>query len=113
MATPHEVIAAVQAGDAQTLRELLGQDRSLAGARDENGVSALMHALYRQRKDLAELLRAARPELDVFEAASLGRSDSVEKMVERDPRLANSRSGDGFTPLHFAAFFGEERVARV
>jgi len=113
MATAQEVIAAVQAGDAQSLRALLTQDRSLARARDENGVSALMHALYRQRKDLAEVLRAARPELDVFEAASLGRSDLVEEMVERDRRLANSHSGDGFTPLHFASFFGEERVARV
>lgn len=113
MATAQEVMEAVEAGDAQALRELLAQDRGLAAARDENGVSALMHALYRQRKDLAELLRAARPELDVFEAASLGRSDLVEEMVERNPRLANSRSGDGFTPLHFAAFFGEERVARV
>ena len=110
MATAQEVIAAVQAGDAQSLRALLAQDRSLARARDENGVSALMHALYRQRKDLAEVLRAARPELDVFEAASLGRSDLVEEMVERDRRLANSHSGDGFTPLHFASFFGEERV---
>jgi ankyrin repeat protein len=113
MATSHDVIAAVQAGDAERLRSLLPQDRALAAARDQSGVSALMHALYRQRKDLADLLRAARPELDVFEAASLGRSDLVEELVERDPRQAFARSGDGFTPLHFAAFFGEERVARV
>jgi uncharacterized protein len=113
MATAQDVISTVQAGNAQGLRELLAQERSLAAARDEQGVSALMHALYYQRKDLAELLRAARPELDIFEAASLGRSDLVQELVERDPRLANARSGDGFTPLHFAAFFGEERVARV
>jgi ankyrin repeat protein len=108
-----DVIAAVMAGDATQVRALVAADRSLAAARDENGVSALMHALYRQRKDLAELLRASRPELDIFEASSLGRSDLIEELVERNPRLANSRSGDGFTPLHFAAFFGEESVARV
>jgi ankyrin repeat protein len=72
-----------------------------------------MHALYRQRKDMADVLRAGRGDLDIFEAASLGRSDLVEDLVSGDPRLANARSGDGFTPLHFAAFFGQESVARV
>ena len=113
MDTSQQVIAAVQSGNVEELRTLLQHSPSLAGARDTGGVSALMHALYRQRKDAVDLLRAAHPELDIFEAASLGRADLVAEMVERDPRLAFSRSGDGFTPLHFAAFFGEESVARV
>lgn len=113
MAGSEEVIAAVESGNADQLKELLAADRSLGAARDAGGVSALMQALYRQRKDMVELLRRARPELDIFEAASLGRPDLVEEMVARDPRLANARSGDGFTPLHFVAFFGEETVARV
>jgi ankyrin repeat protein len=108
-----EVIAAIESGDAGQLKDLLAQDRSLAAARDASGVSALMHALYRQRKDMADVLRAGRGDLDIFEAASLGRSDLIEELVSRDPRLANARSGDGFTPLHFAAFFGQESVARV
>ena len=108
-----DVLAAVQAGDVQQLKDLLAQDRSLGTARDGSGVSALMHALYRQRKDLVDVLRGTGMELDIFEAASLGRSDLVEEMVERDPRMAFARSGDGFTPLHFAAFFGQETVARV
>ena len=108
-----DVMAAVQSGNVEQLKELLAQDRSLGRARDGSGVSALMHALYRQRKDMVDALRGTGLELDVFEAASMGRSDLVEEMVERDPRLANSRSGDGFTPLHFAAFFGHESVARV
>jgi ankyrin repeat protein len=113
MTEARDLIAAVVGGDATEVRQLVAADRSLASARDENGVSALMHALYRQRKDLAELLRAGRPELDVFEASSMGRSDIVAELVEGNPRLANSRSGDGFTPLHFAAFFGQESVAHV
>jgi uncharacterized protein len=108
-----DVMAAVQSGNVEQLKELLAQDRSLGAARDGSGVSALMHALYRQRKDIVDALRATGLEFDVFEAASMGRSDLVEEMVERDPRLANARSGDGFTPLHFAAFFGHESVARV
>jgi ankyrin repeat protein len=108
-----DVIAAIESGNADQLKQLLAENRALGGARDAGGVSALMQALYRQRKDMVDLLRAARPELDIFEAASLGRPDLVEDMVSRDPRLANARSGDGFTPLHFAAFFGEDSVARV
>jgi uncharacterized protein len=108
-----EVIAAIQAGDAEQLRSLLAQDRTLAAARDASGVSAMMHSLYRQRKDMVDLLRAANPEFDIFEAGSIGRSDLVAEMIEGNPRLANARSGDGFTPLHFAAFFGHENVARV
>ncbi len=107
------VIAAIQAGDAEQLKTLLAGDRSLAGARDASGVSAMMHALYRQRKDMVDALRGAGVEYDIFEAASQGRSDLVAEMVERDARLAFARSGDGFTALHFAAFFGQESVARV
>lgn len=107
------VIAAIEAGDAEQLKTLLAGDRSLAGARDTSGVSAMMHALYRQRKDMVDALRGAGVEYDIFEAASQGRSDLVAEMVERDPRLAFARSGDGFTALHFAAFFGQETVARV
>jgi uncharacterized protein len=113
LAGTEDVIAAIESGNANQLRELLAEDRSLGGARDAGGVSALMQALYRHRKDMVELLRTARPDLDIFEAASLGRPDLVEDMVTRDPRLANARSGDGFTPLHFATFFGEESVARM
>jgi len=108
-----EVIAAIQAGDAEQLKSLLAQDRTLASARDANGVSAMMHSLYGRRKDMVDLLRAANLEFDVFEASSIGRSDLVAEMVESNPRLANARSGDGFTALHFAAFFGHESVARV
>jgi len=108
-----DVIEAIESGNAERLKELLAADRTLGAARDVSGVSALMQALYRQRKDMVELLRRVRPDLDIFEAASLGRADLVEEMVDRDPRLANAHSGDGFTPLHFAAFFGEESVARV
>jgi uncharacterized protein len=113
LAGGEDVLAAIESGNADELKQLLSENRSLGGARDAAGVSALMQALYRQRKDMVDLLRAARPELDIFEAASLGRPDLVEDMVSRDPRLANARSGDGFTPLHFAAFFGEDSVARV
>lgn len=106
-----EVIDAVQTGDLQKLRALVTQAPSLATARDANGVSAIMHALYRRRKDSLDLLLDARPELDILEATSLGRTERVAELLRRDPDLANAWSADGFTPLHFAAFFGQEVIA--
>ena len=113
MAQSTDVLAAIQDGKVEQLRALLAENTALASARDANGVSVLMHAIYQQRKDLIDALRIKLNAFDVFEAASLGRSDLVEELVKDRPALANAWSGDGFTPLHFAAFFGQDTVARV
>ena len=67
MAETQDVIAAVEAGDADRLRAVLAEDRNLAAARDGSGVSALMHALYRQRKDMVDVLRAGRGDTPGYE----------------------------------------------
>jgi len=71
-----------------------------------------MQALYRGDEDRARRL-AEEGELDVFEAASLGRSDRLRELLEREPQLAHARADDDFTPLHYAAFFGDAASARV
>jgi hypothetical protein len=63
------------------------------------------------RKDMVDLLLAARPELDIFEATAAGHSERVAELLHRDPTVARSWSADGFTALHFAAFFGQEAIA--
>lgn len=106
-----EVISAVQNGDAERLGTLLKQSPALAGARDASGVSAIMHALYRRQRGALDLLLAARHDLDIFEATSAGRSERVTELLRRDPTLATAWSADGFTALHFAAFFAQEAIA--
>lgn len=108
-----EVLVAVQQGNADRLRALLDEDPSFAAARDGNGISALMHAIYEQRKDLVDLLRVKRTQFDIFEASAMGRTDLVEDLLAQNRLLANAWSGDGFMPLHFAAFFGQDSVARL
>jgi uncharacterized protein len=110
---PGGTIALIDAGDAEGLRAALADDPAAATARDRDGVSATMHALYRRRVDLAELVAAAVPELDVFEAAALGRLDRVLELVGAEPALASARSPDGFTALHYPAFFGHGEAAAV
>ncbi|MGB8012020.1 MAG: ankyrin repeat domain-containing protein [Terriglobales bacterium] len=101
----------IQTGDAEALRLLLEQDPAAAESRDASGVSLLMHSLYRGRRDLAELL-ASKKNLDIFEATALGHLDRLKQCLH-EPSAVNSVSGDGFTALHFACFFGQPEAARL
>lgn len=105
--TADELLAAIDGGDEAAVAAGLAGDPGLAASRDGDGVSATMHALYRGRVAIAERVAAALPELDVFEAAALGRAARVRELVAADPALARAHSADGFTALHYPAFFGE------
>jgi ankyrin repeat protein len=102
----------LQAGDADGLRQLLAQDPAISEARDANRVSLLMHALYRGRRDFAELIAGHKKALDIFEATALGRLDRIKEFLH-DAAAINSHSKDGFTALHFACFFGQPEAARL
>jgi len=112
-ATTAEFFAAIDADDRETVDRLLDADPDLAAGRDDDGVSAVMHALYRARRIAAEDIAADLPALDIFEAAALGRADEVRALLARDPDLATARSSDGFTALHFPAFFGGAEAAQA
>jgi uncharacterized protein len=112
MVSQPDVIAAVHAGDVDAVKRSLQADPALASAKDERGVSALMHAYYRGRKDIAELILNSRSDLDIFEAVAAGRAEAVSATLDRNPAQANTWSADGFTPLHFASFFGQPETAR-
>jgi uncharacterized protein len=103
----------LQAGDADGLRLLLDQDPAFSEARDSTGISLLMHALYRGRRDLAELIASKKKALDIFEATALGRLDRLKQCLRDDASAINSCSKDGFTALHFACFFGPPDAARL
>ena len=70
-----------------------------------DGVSEVMHALYRGHRAEAEAA-AVDGELDVFEAAALGRHPRLAELLRGDESLALAWSDDGFTALHYACFFG-------
>jgi uncharacterized protein len=106
------VIAAVQADDPARLAELLEREPGAAEARDADGISAILHAVYRRRDDLVALLLVRTPSLDIFEAAALGEAGRVTELLDRDRALVRALSPDGYTPLHLAAYFGHADVAR-
>jgi adenosylhomocysteine nucleosidase len=113
MPTDADLIAAVNEGDSPRVAELVATDPQLAGSRDINGVSALMLSRYRLDRSVTDALLAADPELDVFEATALGYVDRLLARLDEDPAFVTARSADGFTALHFAAFFGKAEVARI
>src|ERR1700691_215702 len=106
----------LQKGDTDGLRNLLEEDPSVSEATDVSGVSLLMHAIYRGRLDLAELISSKKKVLDIFEAAALGRHDRLKTCLDEDGidgMGINSHSKDGFTALHFACFFRQPEAARL
>ena len=76
-------------------------------------MSELLQAVYRGDRARAEELLAANPELDVFEAAAVGKVDRLRGLLDEDPALANAWAEDGFQPLGLASFFGHVEAARL
>ena len=76
-------------------------------------VSALMQALYTDDTAKVDELLAAGPDLDVFEAAALGRVDRLGELLGANPELAQAWSPDRATALHFAAFFRQPEATRL
>jgi ankyrin repeat protein len=113
MSSVSDLLDAVRAGDADAVRTLVSADPALANARGKDGVSALMQARYRFDRATTDALLAADPELDVFEAATLGYIDRLNERLMEDSARATAYSSDGFTALHLAAFFGKPESARV
>jgi ankyrin repeat protein len=75
-------------------------------------MSDVLQALYRGDRAEAERLAAAE-ELDVFEAAALGRTKRLRELLDEQPTRANAFGGDGFHPLGLACFFGHVDAARL
>jgi uncharacterized protein len=70
----------------------------------------ILEALYRGERDQARKLAAEAESLNVFEAAALGDAARLEGLLGSEAALARAWSPDGFTALHYAAFFGSPEV---
>lgn len=108
------LLAAISADDLATVDRLLATDPGLAGARDAKGLSPVIHARYAFKTASLDRLVAVRgDDLDIFEAAIVRRPDLVRAHLARDPSLARAWTPDGYTALHYPAFFGGPDVARA
>jgi len=101
----------IQSGDENKLKELLGANPSLASAKSERGLSAMMTAIYSGRTVIRDLLLARGIALELHEAAAAGQLPRVKQIIEQDPALAKSYSPDGFPVFALAAVFGHREIA--
>lgn len=108
-----EFFKTLRRADSNAALDMLKRDSSLARAVDDSGVSALMVALYHGLSDLSASIAQAKGELDLFESAAVGKADDVSRVLKSAPEAHGSRSADGFTPLHLAAFFSRTDVVRL
>jgi uncharacterized protein len=111
MVPPADFLAAIDSGDEAAVRAALSAEPDLAATRDADGVRATMHAFYRGHPAIASIVAAALPELDVFEAAALGDVQRLRQLLAADADLARAFTPDGFTALHYPAFFGSGHAA--
>ncbi len=112
MSDTSEFFSAIRDGNTRVLDDQLAADPSLASA-EQDGVSAILFALYHGREEFARRFVRSGVEPGFFEAAALGDLGRVSELLAADPNLASSHSSDGFGALGLAAFFGHERVVAL
>ena len=108
-----ELFDAIRGGDAARVQALVASDRGIVNRRNERGHSPVLIAQYHHKDDVVAVLLAAGPDLDIFDATSVGATARVAELLDRDPALVTAYSGDGFYPLGLAAFFGHLETVRL
>jgi ankyrin repeat protein len=106
-----DVFTAIDEGNDAAAVAMVRDDPRLSrrhGGAD--GVTPVLHAMYRQRFELATALAAAAGALDLAEAAAI---DDVAQVRSRlaSGAAVDGRTPDGFTPLQLAAYFGAPAAA--
>jgi ankyrin repeat protein len=112
MDSASSLFAAIAAHDLDSVSRLVTADPSLAVAKNEAGISALMFAAYHRQTEIVALICASGPQLDMCEAAAVGDTQRLRAILA-NRSLMVTRSNDGFTPLHFAAFFNHLEAAKL
>ena len=92
---------------------MVSADPTLIDARSRTGESAILTAVYHRQKEIVNLLVARGATLSLFEACAAGEIERVERLLEPVGPARNAYSGDGWTPLHLAAFFGHAKIVEL
>jgi ankyrin repeat protein len=110
---PAAFIDAIKAGEFERVKAMVTAEPSLIDTRGRTGESAILTAVYHGQKEIVNLLVARGATLTLFEAAAAGEVDRIERLLEEAAAPINGYSGDGWTPLHLASFFGHAKVVEL
>ena len=106
-------IDAIKAGEFDRVKAMVSEDPALIDARGRTGESAILTAVYHRQKEIVNLLVSRGAAMTLFEACAAGEIERAERLIGDDVETINSYSGDGWTPLHLAAFFGHAKIAEL
>jgi ankyrin repeat protein len=74
--------------------------------------SALLQLIYRGDRAGAQALAGELPALDLFEASALGALEQLIERCEENPGSVDFYTDDGWTPLHLAAYYGNNACVK-
>ncbi len=115
-----EFLESIQKGNLSRINQLLDTNPGLANSKAKNGVSAILLALYNGQRNIAEAIASKKTELDIFEASTLGRLDSVGQKETTEYLIGKSvdvnavaRNTTGFTALTGAVANNHTEIAKL
>jgi ankyrin repeat protein len=108
-----ELFVAVERGDAGRVDALLADHPELLPITNARGDSLLIAATYQGRRGVLDVLLRRGAHATLHEAAAAGLADQARARLDARPMDVAAYSHDGFTPLHLAAFFGHQELARL
>jgi uncharacterized protein len=103
----------IRKGQTAEIASAVEESPDLARARDAQGVSALMLAVYTGQPMIRDYLREKAGELDIWEAAALGDNHRLHILIASNAMIAREVYGDGWPPLHLAAAFASAETVTL
>ena len=110
---PDDIFDLVQAGDVAAVTARVASDPGVARARNAQGLSPVQTAFFMGQHAVVAALLAAEPELDAFEAATVGDVGQLAARLDDDPELLAAYSPDGWTLMHLAPWAGQPETTRL
>jgi ankyrin repeat protein len=108
-----EFFQLIKDDDIFGLTAMINEDRGLVNAVNENGISAVMFAMYYGRKEVTALLVHSGAKLDPVSAAAAGDKKRVVECLAEDKAFLEEHSKDGWTALHLASYFGHKEIVQL
>ena len=114
MTDEQDLLAAVKANDAATVRAILTRNPFVARMATPNGTLVLTAKYFGADAALEALLEhTAEDRLNLYEASALGRTGRLKTILGQSRTRVNEPNPEGFTPLGLAAFFGHGDAVKV
>jgi hypothetical protein len=107
-----ELVNAIRGDDDGWVRARLAAEPGLLAARGEGGESLVALAAYAKARRVLDVLRPLAASASSCDLVLLGDADGLARRLAMHPGAAHERSGDGWTPLHLAGYFGHAALAQ-